>query len=167
MAHCRREVIHAQWSILLDDEFVASCKHGIVIHCFDGVERRFYLRIFTYSADYPEKCVYNYFAPGTHSLGIMIFRVLLASIRDKGRCPCPHCLMPLKKVHNLGTTSDMKQRQTLARVDDNSRRNKIKEARTIIYDKIYAVDNEAVENLLKEQSLVATNVSCSIVSSTS
>ena len=75
--------------------------------------------------------------------------------------------MPLKKVHNLGTASDMKQRQTLARVDDNSRRNKIKEAHTIIYDKIYAVDNEAVENLLKEQSLVATNVSCSIVSSTS
>ena len=59
MAHCRREVIHAQWSILLDDEFVASCKHGIVIRCFNGVEQRFYPRIFTYLADYPEKCVYN------------------------------------------------------------------------------------------------------------
>jgi hypothetical protein len=55
MAHCHRELFHAQWTIMLDDEFVEACKHGIVIRCCDGVERRFYPRIFTYSADYPEK----------------------------------------------------------------------------------------------------------------
>jgi hypothetical protein len=57
MAHCHRELFHEQWKIMLDDEFVEACKHGIVIRCCDGIERRFYPRIFTYSADYPEKYV--------------------------------------------------------------------------------------------------------------
>jgi hypothetical protein len=55
MTHCRREVMHAQWKILLDDEFIEAYSHGIVIECCDGIKRRFYPRIFTYSADYPEK----------------------------------------------------------------------------------------------------------------
>ncbi|KAF7964806.1 hypothetical protein HWV62_2770 [Athelia sp. TMB] len=54
-AHCRREFFHEQWRILLDDDFVDAYKHGIVIKCFDGIHRRFYPRILTYSADYPEK----------------------------------------------------------------------------------------------------------------
>lgn len=55
MTHCRREVFHAQWAILLDDDFMKAYNHGIVINCPDGIVRRFYPRIFTYSADYPEK----------------------------------------------------------------------------------------------------------------
>jgi hypothetical protein len=55
MTHCRREVMHAQWKILLDDEFLEAYSHGIIIECCDGIKRRFYPRIFTYSADYPEK----------------------------------------------------------------------------------------------------------------
>lgn len=55
MAHCFREATHEQWKILLDDDFIEAWKHGIVILCYDGVARRFYPRIFTYSADYPEK----------------------------------------------------------------------------------------------------------------
>jgi hypothetical protein len=54
-AHCHRELTHAQWLILLDDDFLHAFKHGIVIECCDGKCRRFYPRIFTYSADYPEK----------------------------------------------------------------------------------------------------------------
>nr|VWP02335.1 Arf family GTPase [Ganoderma boninense] len=54
-AHCHRELFHAQWEVLLDEEFVEAYKHGIVILCPDGVERRFYPRVFSYSADYPEK----------------------------------------------------------------------------------------------------------------
>lgn len=57
--HCRREFMHEQWKIILDDEFVNSYKHGIVILCHDGELRRFYPRFFTYSADYPEKSVPN------------------------------------------------------------------------------------------------------------
>jgi len=55
MAHCHRELMHAQWKILLDDEFIDAWEHGIVITCCDGITRRFYPRIFTYSADYMEK----------------------------------------------------------------------------------------------------------------
>jgi len=54
-AHCKREFMHAVWRILLDEEFVEAYDNGIVIICFDGVTRRVYPRIFTYSADYPEK----------------------------------------------------------------------------------------------------------------
>ncbi|KAI0311994.1 hypothetical protein OF83DRAFT_1219078 [Amylostereum chailletii] len=46
----------AQLRILLDEEFMAAYEHGIVILCPDGIHRRFYPRLFTYSADYPEKC---------------------------------------------------------------------------------------------------------------
>jgi hypothetical protein len=47
--------MHQVWKVLLDDEFVKAYWHGIVIKCFDGAWRRIYPRIFTYSADYPEK----------------------------------------------------------------------------------------------------------------
>lgn len=55
MTHCHRELMHEQWRILLDDEFLDAWQHGIVMMCFDGILRRFYPRIFTYAADYPEK----------------------------------------------------------------------------------------------------------------
>lgn len=55
MTHCRREVLHAQWDILLDNEFLEAYEHGIVFESCDGITRRFYPRIVTYSADYPEK----------------------------------------------------------------------------------------------------------------
>jgi hypothetical protein len=57
MAHCHCEFFHAQWKALLDDDFIEAWKHGIVILCNDGIKRHFYPRIFTYSADYPEKCM--------------------------------------------------------------------------------------------------------------
>ena len=55
MSHCARELFHAQWRILLDDDFLEAWEHGIAILCIDGVKRRVYPRIFSYSADYPEK----------------------------------------------------------------------------------------------------------------
>jgi hypothetical protein len=55
MAHVVREVLHAQWSILLDEEFVDAWLNGILIEGPDGNTRLFFPRIFVYSADYPEK----------------------------------------------------------------------------------------------------------------
>ncbi|KAJ2914039.1 hypothetical protein MD484_g6383, partial [Candolleomyces efflorescens] len=55
MTHCRRELMHAVWRMLLDDEFMHAYQYGIVIKCLDGVERRVFPRFFTYAADYPEK----------------------------------------------------------------------------------------------------------------
>jgi hypothetical protein len=55
MTHCHHELVQAQWKVLLDNKFLEAYKHGIVILYCDGIARRFYLRVFTYSADYPEK----------------------------------------------------------------------------------------------------------------
>jgi Plavaka transposase len=57
LTHCRRELMHAIWQLLLDEEFMEAYKHGIIIKCTDGICRRVFPRIFTYSADYPEKSV--------------------------------------------------------------------------------------------------------------
>jgi len=59
MTHCRREVLHAQWNILLDEEFIDAYQRGIVVDCCDGITRRFYPRLLTYSADYPEKYFFS------------------------------------------------------------------------------------------------------------
>ena len=82
------------------------------------------------------------------------YRTLLASIRNLGRCPCPHCLIPLDRVPNMGTHRDMVQRISLERVDDLHRHNCIEVAREIIYMKIFKTDSKAVETLLQEDSLV-------------
>jgi len=156
MTHCQRELLHAQWDILLDDEFIRAYKHGIVVGCCNDIMWRFYPRIITYSGDYKEKYV--------TSLLLMMFiliedRVIVATIHDLGCCPCPRCLVQLVNVHNMGKIQDMKQRETNFRIDDDDRRRKVDIARNIIYKKNYAVDHNAVETLLQEQSLVLTTVS--------
>ncbi|KAG9122264.1 hypothetical protein FRC07_001441 [Ceratobasidium sp. 392] len=55
LTHLRRELMHAVLHDILDAEFVQAWKHGIVIKCADGITRRVFPRIFTYSADYPER----------------------------------------------------------------------------------------------------------------
>ena len=60
IAHCQQELLHTQWRELLDNDFLEAYEHGVVIECCDGIKRRFYLRIFVYSADYPEKYVCYY-----------------------------------------------------------------------------------------------------------
>jgi hypothetical protein len=53
---------------------------------------------------------------------------------------------------------DMTQRGTMARVDDASRQGKVYAARRLIYEKQYRINGVAIEDLLKEQSLVPTAV---------
>lgn len=52
---CKRELMQRIWVILLDDEFMEAYEHGILVTCGDGVVRRIFPRITSYSADYPEK----------------------------------------------------------------------------------------------------------------
>jgi hypothetical protein len=68
-------------------------------------------------------------------------------------------MIPLNRVHNLGMSRDMAQRETLARVDDVQRRCTVSTARRLIYEKNLQVNSTAVENLLRETSLVPTAVS--------
>ena len=154
LTHCRRELVQAVWAILLDDDFVNAYKNGIVITCFDGVKRRVFPRIFTYSADYPEMYVCRA-CNWPIDLIKQLDRVILATIRDKGQCPCPRCFIPASRFDHLGWLAD-----AIARVK-NARRylaSKIIAARNSIYKRGASIKGVAVEALLKELSLVPTVV---------
>ncbi|KAH9916588.1 uncharacterized protein BXZ73DRAFT_105780 [Epithele typhae] len=136
LTHCRRELFHSAWSCLLDDEFLDAYQNGIVVECYDGVTRRLFPRIFTYSGDYPEK-------------------MLIATLRDKGQCPCPHCLIRFDKIHQLGTTSDRETRILSARMDTEQHQALVTQARHRIYEDGYVVDSDRVEGLLRQESMNA------------
>lgn len=55
ITHCKRELMHGAWKLIIDDQFLKDWRHGIVVEFPDGVRRWLYLQIFTYTADYPEK----------------------------------------------------------------------------------------------------------------
>jgi hypothetical protein len=122
------------------------------VRCHDGVERRIYPRIFTYSADYPEKWVSWFHAASW----LIIFRVLLATIRDQGLCPCPRCLVPNTKLDQLGLIADMKTCIKQYRVYPTDSVNK---ARNAIYNFGDSVNSSTVQRLLKPTSTVPTSVS--------
>ena len=63
MTHCHRKIYDTQWDIILD-EFLAAYTHSIAVQCGDGVWRHFYPWIFTYSADYQEKCIFTCYEVG-------------------------------------------------------------------------------------------------------
>ena len=52
---CKRELFQQIWLLLLDEEFMHAYEHGVTVLCGDGITWRLFPRIFTYSADYPEK----------------------------------------------------------------------------------------------------------------
>jgi hypothetical protein len=58
----------------------------------------------------------------------------------------------------MGMRLDMKQRQTLLRIDDDIRQSKVSTSRSFIYDSGYGIRSKYVESLLKEHSLVPTSV---------
>lgn len=74
-------------------------------------------------------------------------------------------MTPLTLAHEFGTPEDKLRRINDARIDDLIRQRKVTKARKLIYGKSgvkknanFAVDSAAVERLLKEQSLVPTDV---------
>ncbi|KAF7292067.1 hypothetical protein MIND_01232800 [Mycena indigotica] len=135
LTHCRRELFHTIWRLILDDKFMEACEHGIEILCPDNIWRRFYFRVFTYSADYPEK-------------------VLLATICSLSRCPCPRCLLTADQFNQLGTVNDNKRQAKLHRVDDHRHRGLVRRARAKVYDKNLAPYGAAVKRILGPESYV-------------
>jgi hypothetical protein len=53
----KRQLMHAIWELILDAAFIEAYIRGIVVQFADGVKRLVFPRLFTYSADYPEKSV--------------------------------------------------------------------------------------------------------------
>jgi hypothetical protein len=66
----------------------------------------------------------------------------------------------MDRVQNMGMPRDVTQRISLARTDNIPRRRRVEAARKAIYTQNLAIGSVAVENLLKEDSLVPTVVSC-------
>ncbi|KAJ3710934.1 hypothetical protein C8R42DRAFT_648374, partial [Lentinula raphanica] len=116
--------------------FHAKRKADILTHCNRELYHAVwvYPRFFTYSADYPEK-------------------VLLATIRDLGNCPCPRCLCPKGSLDQMGTRRDLALRKNTART---FLINRVKKARDYIYRKGYGIRSARVEELLKPTSSVPT-----------
>ena len=81
-------------------------------------------------------------------------RVLLATIRDKGLCPCPRCLTPKTKLDLMGRHNDSTLRKTLRIY----MRDLVSMARSFIYEKALPITGVAVEETLKPMSLVPTLV---------
>ncbi|KAH9954823.1 hypothetical protein BGW80DRAFT_390490, partial [Lactifluus volemus] len=135
LTYLKREVMQSMWRLLLDEQFVHAYIHGIKIKCADGVIRRVYPRIFTYSADYPEK-------------------VLLATIKSMGQCPCPHCLVEKDQIAFMGTKLDMKRRRDKARQDSEARQQHVDRARKRIYEFGDRVNAKRFEDLFGPTSAV-------------
>lgn len=89
----------------------------------------------------------------------LLLRTLLATIRNMGGCPCPRCLIPLSRVHNLGKPKDMKDRRIHPRIDNVFRGVLIDSSRKSIYNFNRPVNSTIVEDSLKPQSYVPTRVS--------
>jgi hypothetical protein len=134
----KRQLMHAIWFKLLDDEFMNVVIHGIVVVCADGVSRRLYPRFFTYSADYPEKC-------------------LLTGIKYLGTHPCALCLVRRDQIRDLGTRADARRRADI-RQDSEHMQGFIETCLEFIYKVGRAVDGDNVKALLGKFSLAPVRV---------
>ncbi|KAF8806327.1 hypothetical protein BYT27DRAFT_7224612 [Phlegmacium glaucopus] len=134
ITHCRRELMHTIWKFLLDEDFLHAYKYGMVIKCADGVEHHVYPRIFTYSADYPEK-------------------VLLATIHDQGLCPCPRCLMPKALFDRMGLKPDMAFHLNHVQTFLSGL---VASARNAIYKHARSIGGSVIDRILKLTSSVPT-----------
>lgn len=110
-----------------------------MVKCYDGLKRRFYPRILTYSADYPEK-------------------ILIAGIKNLGAFPCPRCEVPMTEVSSMGKKRDRTRRTRTARKDDETRRKGISQARRLIYVEHNPVTSKLLDGHIAHGSLVPVNV---------
>lgn len=93
------------------------------------------------------------FSASSHS---QVVRVLLATIRDQGICPCPRCLVPKSGLDQVGLKSDGKIRIDKARKYGMET---VKKARRAIYALGMPIGGAHVQQLLKATSAVPTLVS--------
>jgi hypothetical protein len=82
----------------------------------------------------------------------------VATIRDQGRCPCVRCLVTIPQIPALGTSEDQILHQTMLHVESEERQQLVKDARDKLYKEGYAITGENVDGILKDESLVPTQV---------
>lgn len=83
--------------------------------------------------------------------------MLLATIRDKGLCPCPRCLVPKARLDRVGHIADAKIRTSQARKYQNIVAS-VNKARDAIYKEGVPISGAYVQRLLKPTSTVPTLV---------
>jgi hypothetical protein len=84
------------------------------------------------------------------------FRVLIATIKDMGSCPCPRCFTPKTLFPSLGLLKDMKSRIANLRIYVSAN---VVRARKYIYNEGNTVDGVKVDETLGEGSWVPILVS--------
>ncbi|KAJ7799440.1 hypothetical protein B0H14DRAFT_3491588 [Mycena olivaceomarginata] len=137
LTHCRRELMHAIWRLLLDDEFLKAYEHGIVINVKMGCCSAFTL--------------------GFSRTRPIILRILLATIRNLGKAPCPRCYLPKEKIEDLGTARDEKKRETLARTDEHVCNGTIRRIQDWIYTRGRTVTSSTFDFFLLARSWTPTS----------
>lgn len=153
--YCARQLFHQQWSVLLGREFVDAMKYGIILPCPDGENRCFFPRIFSYSADYPEKQVIS--LQCTRIVLTKLHRALISGLRNNGTAPCHRCLIEKDEIFKLGAPSDTERTKSERCPADQKKR-------VIAAQKViqlgYAVDNKNhIESKLQPHGLVPVEVS--------
>ncbi|KAI0739819.1 hypothetical protein C8Q80DRAFT_1274845 [Daedaleopsis nitida] len=116
--------------------------NGILLDCGDGIKHHFFLRFFTYSADYMEKVKITASKPNSINM-------------------CPHCLTEKNELCEAGTCVDA-LRRTVLRLDDLATHQHIKRAREMIFKKGFSLSGNRVKALLREHSLTPTQNTFSI-----
>jgi hypothetical protein len=86
-------------------------------------------------------------------------RILLATIKFLGQCPCPHCLVKKIDVCKMGMKLDMRRRVTREHIDNVTRRQHVEEARALIFQLGVLVDGACVKAILNDESYVPICVS--------
>ncbi|KAH6902770.1 hypothetical protein BKA70DRAFT_1111955 [Coprinopsis sp. MPI-PUGE-AT-0042] len=114
LAFLRKEIYHAVWDLILDADFMHAYFHGFEWKFWDAIIRLVFPRVFTHSADYPEK-------------------LLIACLRYFATCPCPRCLMPKTMIYKVGSDWDRKFRAKHPRVDTDKVRSAIQNGREWIF----------------------------------
>ncbi|KAI0816876.1 hypothetical protein BC628DRAFT_1334130, partial [Trametes gibbosa] len=147
LTFCKRELMRQIWLWLMDTEFMDAYEHGMLVTCGDGVVRRLFPRIFSYSADYPEK-------------------ILLTALKPQSIHPCPRCLVTDAHLCDAGTPEDA-ERRAEKRIDSPHLRRCIARARKLIFKKGRSVKSKSVGELLDaeslnpiEQSAFSTRLAC-------
>ncbi|KAG6848475.1 hypothetical protein H0H93_016682 [Arthromyces matolae] len=140
----RRELIQAVWNHILSDEFKAIYKSGLPVKCGDGTWRRLYPRFFGYSAGYKE-------------------RVLVSGIKDMGTWLDVTCRIMKKQLLKIGTKLHDIIWSSNFRVDSTQQQSRITRARKMIFEKGFAVNGKAIDQVLGESVVPVRNAFSSLL----
>lgn len=85
------------------------------------------------------------------------YRIILATIRYLGSCPCPCCFIKKEHISGLGTKADDQRRGHLC-TDNERRQRKVDRSRSYIFENGRSINSTYVDNLLQEESWIPTRV---------